>query len=264
MINISITLVKYCALIFIFGVLVSFAQQKTAGPEEQKITVQMEKKPLGDVFQFLMENYDISIGFEQSNFDKHHSGYHFQTNLPSVATSKMENADGSIKVKVEFTQEFLAEGHPITLNIKNGTLKDAMDQIVGQMDNYAWEFNNGVVNIFPVKGRDDGFKEMLETKIAKFTLQPGSTVSDITIRLIILPEFREWLKKNKLHINPARFGFTALTDAQYGRKLDNGMAFYNITFRELLNEITKIKKGGWIFTQKNFSSNGKDHIDLDI
>jgi hypothetical protein len=264
MINISISLLKYCALILIFGVLTSFAQQKPLDPAEQKVTIQMEKKPLGDVFRFLMENYEVSIGLERSSLDIGNSDYDFQPNLPSVAKSKTINADGSIKIDIKVEREFLAKEHTITLDIKDGTLKDAMDQIVDQMDNYKWEFNSSVVNIFPAKGRDDRFKEMLEMKIAKFTLPAGSKVDDITFHLIALPAFQQWLKKNKFHINPVHTGSSILLNAQYGRKLDEELAFSNLTFRELLNEITKKKKGGWIFRQRNFFTNGEAHIDLDI
>jgi hypothetical protein len=61
-----------------------------------------------------------------------------------------------------------------------------------------------------------------------------------------------------------RGGLGAMKEAQYGRTIDAEMNFSNLTLRELLNKITKMKKGGgqlrWIRTRDS----GRELIDIDI
>lgn len=253
-----------CTMIFLIGMFPALGQKKEVALQDQRITIQMDKQPLGVVFKYLMETYDIQLGFEQSILDRDHSDYSFQTNLPSIGKKQMESIDGSIKLDIEVEREFLAEKHTITVNIKDGRLSDVLDKIVSQMANYKWEVNDGVVNIFPISDRDKRFIELLETKVENFSLANGKTVNDITLGILKLKEFGGWLRRNKLHFNPARTGSSILLNAQYGRTLDSGMNFSNLSFRELLNKITKTKKGGWILKWRSVSENGEEHIDLDI
>jgi len=62
-----------------------------------------------------------------------------------------------------------------------------------------------------------------------------------------------------------RTGLDFVIKAQYGRTIDEEMNFSNPTFRELLNKVTKIEKGGWILKWKWVSkSTGKELIDIDV
>ncbi len=253
-----------CTIFFLIGVSSVSGQKKEISLQEQKITIQMEKQPLGEVFKYLMENYDIPIGFEESILDREHSEYSFQTNLPSVGREKRRSLDGKIDFDIEVEQDFTAEKNPITLDIKNGKLSDVLDQIVNQMANYKWEIHDGVVNIFPIRGRDKRFEELLETKIEIFNLAAGKTVNDITFRILIMKEFKGWLSRNKLRFNPARTGSSILIDAQYGRTVETEMKFSGLSFRDLLNKITKTKKGGWILKWQSVFANGEEYIYLDI
>lgn len=223
----------------------------------------MEKQALGSVFRYLMESYDIPIGFEESILDSGHSEYAFQTNLPSVGRGKTATSDGRANLEIEVERIFTAEKHPITLDIRNGKLSEVLDRIVDQMANYRWEINDGVVNIFPIRGRDKRFEELLETKIETFNLAAGKTVNDITFRILIMKEFKAWLSKNDLRFNPARTGSSILLKAQYGRTLETELKFSELNFRELLNKITKAKKGGWILKRQSVS-NDKEYVYIDI
>ena len=255
----------FCMIIYLAGTLSVFGQEKEIDLKDKRISIKMEKQPLGVVFRYLMQNYDIPIGFEESILDRDHSEYDFIVNLPAVAKHKMENSDGSVKITTAAERVFKAGLHPITVNAENETLEEVFNQIVKQMENYKWEINDGVVNIFPIKGRDERFEKLLGLNIKKFTFEKGKTIEDITTNIMLLREFLIYRKENQLVFTGARSGANFVLKAQYGKTIDEGMDFSNLTFRELLNKITKIKRGGWILKWKRMSNTTvEEHIDIDI
>lgn len=228
-----------------------------------KVTLKLENQALGTVLQALMEEYDIPIGFEQSILDRSHSEYAFHTNLPAIAsTSKSE---GGITLTTSSRNSFEAKSHLISLNADNASLSVVLDDIVKQMKNYVWSLNDGVVNIYPINGRDKRFERLLEMKVSHFKVESGKTVEDITLAIVALPEFRNYIKEEKFHIIYIRKGMDFEVRARYGRPLNRGLEFTNITFRELLNRATVEKRGGWILRWNGIGKqSGKEFIDLDI
>ena len=79
-----------------------------------------------------------------------------------------------------------------------------------------------------------------------------------------LPEFYRFLRENNTRFIGFRNGFPARVQAQYGRTLDADMKFSNLTFRELLNRITKTKKGGLKLRWMKTINSGAELIDIDI
>ena len=254
----------YWIVISLAGTFSAFGQETDL--KDKRITIKMEQQPLGVVFKYLMENYDIPIGFEESTLDRGRPDFKFYANLPGQPQNKTQSAGG-----VEFTMTyrgriFKARKYPITLNAENERLEEVFNQIVEQMENYKWEISDDVVNIYPVKGRDERFERLMGMNVQRFTLEKGKTIEDITTNLLALPEFEKFLKANKLEFLGVRYGTaTFVLKAQYGRTLNVGMDFSNLTFRDLLNKITKIKRGGWTLMWKWFLKEpGWEHIDLDI
>jgi hypothetical protein len=238
-------------------------KDKSVALKDKRITITMEAQPLGVVFRYLMENYDIPIGFEESALDREGPEYEFASNLPSTAKHEMRSGD------VKFTTTALPprfEGgrHAFTLYIEDGSVEEVFTRIVEQMENYKCEISDDVVNIIPVKGRDKRFEKLLEMRVKRFTLEGGKTVEDITKNIMLLPEFMSFMRDNKLHFTGLRQGMNFVLDAQYGRKLEQGMDFSDLTFRDLLNRATKIKRGGWIVKWKWITGTGDEHIDIDI
>ncbi|HLA96406.1 MAG TPA: hypothetical protein VK612_11850 [Pyrinomonadaceae bacterium] len=258
--------IVFLTIFFLASGTLSVSGQESNGElKGKRITIKMEKRPLGSVLRYLMENYDIPIGFEQSILDRNHNEYDFDTNLPAIGSHRQQNADGSIKMTTTSEAIFKADLHPITLNFENVKLKYVFDRMVEQMENYKWEINNGVINILPFRGRDERFDRLLGLKINKFGLEKGKTVEDITTNITLLPEFRSFIRENKLSFHGFRTGINFVIKAQYGRIVDQQMDFSNLTFRELLNKVTKVKKGGWILKWRYISSTtGKELIDIDI
>jgi hypothetical protein len=212
----------------------------------------------------LIEKYGIPIGFEKSLLDYGHHDYDFDTNLPSEIHQTTRSADGKIDVTHILENNYKAVLHPITVNFENAKLEDVFNQIVRQMENYKWEINDNVVNIFPVKGRFEKFEKLLDLKISNFTFEKGKPVRDITNKFAELPEFYRFVKENNLAFTDFRNGFSTLVNAQYGRPVNAEMNFSNLTFRELLNKITKIKKGGWSLRRIRVRESGKELIEIDI
>ena len=240
-------------------------QDKEIDLIDRPITIKMDNQPLGSVFRYLMENYDVQIGFEQSILDRRLPDYNFLTNLPAVVTYKQQSPNGIIKITTTSEVVFKAPLHPITLNVENLKLRKVFDQIVSQMDNYKWKINNGIVNIYPVKERDERFRRLLELHIDRFVLKKGKTVEDITTSIASLPEFHRFMTENKLSFSGVKPGFGYEVKARYGRTIDQEINFSNGTFRDLLNEITKVKKGGWIVKwQGVVKATGREYIDIDI
>jgi hypothetical protein len=176
----------------------------------------------------------------------------------------MESADGSIRLTDTAQRSFEARSHPITVNFEGGSVEEVFTQIVRQMENYRWEINDDVVNIYPSKGRDKRFEELMETVVKRFTLERGKKVDDITTSIMFLPEFRTFMRKYKFRFTGVRVGTNFLVDAQYGRVMDTGMDFFDLTFRDLLNRITRVKRGGWILRWRWITAKGEEYIDIDI
>src|SRR5215211_2054379 len=156
--------ILFCVLMFLFGTFYVSAQEKEIKLEDKPITIRMDKQPFGDVIGYLIENYDIPIGFEESVLDRNLPDYEFSTNLPAIGVKNMESTDGKVKINVETWRTFKPKKHWITVNVENGKLSEVFDKIVEQMENYKWEISDGVVNIFPVKGRDERFEKLLNLK----------------------------------------------------------------------------------------------------
>lgn len=255
-----------CAIILLAGSISVFGQKMEVDLKDKKITIQMEQQPLGLVFRHLIGNYDIPIGFEKSTLDIYNIDYQFETNLSGVGQRRILGKDGKLEINIEVERIFEPKNLWITINAENENLENVLNIIVGQMENYKWEINDGVVNIFPIRGRDQRFEKLMETNIENFTFEKGKTVRIITTNIMKLPEFKKFLDENKLKFNGIRVGSDILMVNSYDKELDTEMNFSNLTFRELLNKITKIKRGGWILKSKGIprSNTEEEHIDIDI
>lgn len=261
----AVIVVLHGVIIFLAGTASVLGQEKEVDLKDTRITIKAERQPLGVVFKYLMENYGIPIGFEESTLDRGRSDYDFHTNLAGAPKHRMQSADGGITFSTTAERVFTADTRPITVEAENASLGEVFDRIVGQMENYEWEINDGVVNIFPVKGRDERFEKLLGMNVQRFTLEKGKTVEDITASLKSLPEFIKFRRDNRLAFIGFRQGVNFVIKAQYGRAIEKRMDFSNLTFRDLLNKITKIKKGGWILKWlRNSQTAGWELIDIDI
>ncbi len=251
-------------LILLFFVGTNEGQVEIPESPKKGVTIKAEKQPVGVVFRELMLKYRIDIGFEQSLKDQGKRYFDFDTNMPAEATFDPLSLNSSVSVQVRVKHNFYAGNYPVSLDLENASIEDVFNAIVPQMGNYDWSMRDGVINIFPVIGRDRLLADLLDLKIRHFRLQEGSMVSDIILALLDLPEFQHFRKTNRITFSPIREGSSTLIETQYGRPIDGAMHFENITFRDLLNQITRIKKGGWILKIQGKTNEGGVLGDLDI
>lgn len=233
--------------------------------KDRKITINLDNQPLAVVMQSLMEKYDVAIGFEESKLDRLHNDYDFEVNMPAVATRTITDADGNVRLKISGGRVYKPKEHLFSINITDGKLEEVLNVIVKQMENYKWELSDGVFNIVPIRGRDTRFESLLNMKISKFSFKKGDNVEAISDLLVTLPELKTFLKVNDLYFNPSREGFDFQLDAQLNRKINGAMDFSEITFRDLLNKVTAIKRGGWILKASDrYGTKEREYIDINI
>jgi len=241
-------------LILFVRVIYAFGQQKESALKSKKVTINAEKKSLNYVLGQLITNYDIAIGFEVSALDKYHHEYEFIVNVPylekEIMLSGVPTPDSFPRVKE----------HWFTVKAENKRLEDVLDIIVKQMPNYKWEINDNVVNILPIQGRDKRYEKLLNIKIKSFTYQKGYPIAFIRDAILNLPEVKKFLDDNNM---------LSTTVRRYGdytnRGLPNEMKFSDLTYRDLLNKITKVKRGGWMLLNPYvLPKSEKEYLNIEI
>jgi hypothetical protein len=240
--------------ILLAGCVNTFGQNSNTDLSNKRVTLQMSHRPLYSVFARLINKYDIAIGFEESSLDRTHRRYYFETNIPTDELKAEYSGDKAMVGSMPPFSENL-----ISVDFKDAKLSEVLDCIVKQMANYKWEINDQVVNITPVNGRDLRLKELLERKISNFYLPAGEEVSAIQAQLMLYQrEFKSFLDENHLEANTARPGSVFLD-----RRLPVSMQFRNLTFQELLNAITRTKRGGWILQIKEErDGSGREYVEI--
>lgn len=244
-----------CLVILAINSLIVLGQEKKVELKNKRITIQMTGKSLYTVVNRLINKYDIAIGLEESIFDRDHRDFYFATNVPSDKWKAEYSGDKEV---LSPTRQ-LGYEHLITVNFKDARLEDVMDAIVKEMENYDWEINNDVVNIFPIRGRDPRLKQLLDLRVRDFGVGMGADIGSIQAQLMLfLPEFKTFLAENKLEAETGRPGSVG-----EDRILPDGMRFSDMTFKELLNAITKSKRGGWmLMIKKQKDKPGKEFVEI--
>lgn len=255
--------------VFIFiGAIQIFGQQSPL--REKRITIQRENESLGTIFRDLIEKYDVPIGFEESSLDAKHSDYLFEVNLPVTGNEgfKSYSCTRADTGMVCPQRNFKAKDIKFTLNVENESLETVLNLIVSKMNNYKWEIIDEVVNIIPIAGRDPILEEFLNVKIKNFSVVQSSagngdgkrTISEIRLSILNTPELFDFRRGHNLVVSSTRYMSPNLTWS-----IPQEMNFSNLTLIELLNKITKIKRGGWAIRMSDFFERGNSGaIDIDI
>ena len=233
------------------------AQATTDDLKEKRISIHTTNAPLYDVFVTLMYDFDVPIGFEESSLDTDHNDYYFQTMMPPE--DKKKDFPGEPQYR---SSGLPVTEHLISLNFADAPLQDVLDEIVKQMENYDWTINNDVINIYPIKGRDPILEKLLNLRIRGLKIPNGMKYETIqTVILFNLPEFTSFLEKNGLFSEKGRY-----EPSYSGLPFPTEIQFSDLTFHELLNGITKVKRGGWAVRMgdklKRKTNRGKKVIDV--
>ena len=226
--------------------------------KQKRISLQIDHGSFGDIVKRLIVDYDIPIGFEESALDRARNDFDFEPNMPLPVVETPSVNDGRIGVSIITEPVFEAKYHEFSIHAENSSLDEVMNMIVGQMPNYKWELSDGIVNIFPAKGRDEKYKNLLDVQIKSFVIKRPAYIGKIRNTLLTLPEITEYLQENDLRTTLNTSGYIE----NLKRELPSELNFSNFSLRQLLNNITKIKRGGWILRQHSLY--GAGYVDIKI
>jgi len=124
----------------------------------------------------------------------------------------------------------------IRLQIKQGTLADALNSIVKQNSLYTWKIQDEVVNVFPTDAnRDLLLREVLETKLEKFSLPRGAGRFTLRQTLSTMPAITMILTEH--HVVPHVQSFMSRDFAPLGREY--GLEASNVSVSALLNQVIR-------------------------
>ncbi|MGD9587462.1 MAG: hypothetical protein AB7Q37_09625 [Pyrinomonadaceae bacterium] len=233
-------------LLVILSAFMMVDAQHRATPEalDSKITVDLEKQPLGMIFRKLIYDYKIPIGFEESTLDSDHNDFFFEVNPP------IGQVHPSFGVKQKW----------ITIKVKEASLSDVLATLVVQLGNYRWEIDGGVVNIIPSKGRDVRYQQLLDSRIREFTFEQGMPVGMLREQVRAIPEIKAFLRSTNLNMSDLRNPY-----GDPSRPVSEDITEANVTLKELLNSIVRRKGGGWfIRSNKTVNPKGKEFLELEL
>jgi len=119
------------------------------------------------------------------------------------------------------------------VELREGTVKDVMDQIISQNERYDWLIENGVVNIFPRdKYRDTFLAELLTLRIGSFAVNKNSDCWKLQNDLVKTPEIKAVIDAHGMQPG---INFTGFYIPQLGRNFS--LKVSDITLKALLNRI---------------------------
>lgn len=235
----------------LLGLVTVYGQAPRSSLKDKQISLKLVNRPLFDAFIRLIYDYDIAIGFEQSLLDDKHDDYFFQTNVP-FGESETLTVNGR-KTNIGGMRPAISN-HLITLEFENARLEDVLNEIVRQMKNYDWVIEDDIVNIFPIRGRDSNLENLLKINVQQFLVPKGVEVGNIEGFIIYtVPEFKTFFAKYGLTYH----SFKPLPWFD-DRPLPEKLGFTNLSFKELLNSITRSKRGGWILRSFTRETNGEN------
>lgn len=142
-----------------------------------------------------------------------------------------------IPIGVEVSpQDDLSQTKTIRLQIKHGTLADALNSIVKQNPLYTWKIQDQVVNVLPVAtSRDPLLRNVLETKLEKFSIHRGMTRFSLRQTLITLPAINMIL--TQFSVVAENQSFMSRDFDPLGRKYSLEAA--NVSVYALLNRVVR-------------------------
>lgn len=126
-------------------------------------------------------------------------------------------------------------GPKVSVDIRGGTMRDALEAVVRQDTRYEWRVVDGVINVYPKAGRDDLLPSLLETPVRDFSIVEGTGRKVIQNRMVDLPEVKA--KLEAAHVTPRFFVMSNLDVIPVGARFS--LAVRDTTLRGLLNRIVR-------------------------
>lgn len=255
--NVFIISVFTLSFVALFGV--AYGQNATDQLSERRINMSIKDRSVGYAIYHLATRFNVPFGIEEKKHVELERIFLLPTNIPT----DVRHANGSITVDIydRPSKEVVLKRSPIcTIVAVNEPLRDVLDRILAQVDGYRWEISDGVVNIIPTENRDSDISGLLETRIAMFGIQSGESVGNLRNHIVALPEFNSFFTGNPVLSLAIRSDFD-----YWNRRLETGFQLKGLELREILNRVTREKKGVWILRKvKNVKVPDKDFIEFEI
>lgn len=248
--RISVINFLIAAAILVTGVLSVPCQERVESRstlESLEITVERTDAPLRFIFQDLIEKYDVPIGFEEASDFIENRDLTFDTNKKLSSPCPL----GTIPPNCIPDRPMVRK--TFTINVKNVKLSVVLDSIAAQLGGYRWEVRDEVVNFVPTLNRSEIIQDFLELKITKFTIPRRTgepTVMDLSFAVMGSPEVKDFSEKRGLK------NFTTAESYQQNklvRRPDGLEDLSGIQIVDLLNQITRQKRGGWVVRMQKSS-----------
>ena len=118
-----------------------------------------------------------------------------------------------------------------SVQIKTGTLREILDSIVEQEPNYTWEIRDGVVNIYPIRSRDEILKTLLETKIKNFSSKKDGGRQEIAKIINSSDEINALLNSKQIRLG------TLTTANLYVKDATTDIDISNTDLKGILNKV---------------------------
>lgn len=137
------------------------------------------------------------------------------------------------------------------LNFKGGTVAELLTQFVAQHEEYTWEMNDGVVNVFPKdKYRDPILQELLGVKIRNFSIRENTTCQALERTLIETSEIRNLMSATGLiHAESNLTGFYIPQVGQHFR-----LQVSDTSVRSILNKVINESPVAKVWVAKLYAS----------
>ncbi len=122
------------------------------------------------------------------------------------------------------------------VHIKKGNVRGALDSIVKQNPLYTWKIQDEVVNVLPTdSNRDSLLRELLETKLERFTIPRGLSLLGLRLALTTSAPVESVLSQE--NVRPENSSFMSRDTRPLGR--DYMLDITNVSVSELLNRIIR-------------------------
>lgn len=136
------------------------------------------------------------------------------------------------------------------IQVEKGTLREILDSIVKQEPDYTWELRDGVINVYPVKSRDELLKILLETTIKNFSSGKEKGRVQIAENIRNSEEIKKFLDSGQIRLG----GFTRANLHAADATTDIDLS--NTDLRSLLNKVVKDSGDSKLWTLMRIKEDG--------
>lgn len=168
-------------------------------------------------------------------------------NIQIVLSELAYKYDIPIGLEVAKNDDLLQESNNLSIEIKQGTLKDIFDSIVVQNTRYTWTLEDGVVNFFPKELNKDIFlQKILDSKIENYSVKKGGSRIGFRNSIVESKEIKSILFAENVTTEEEIFSSRDLSP------LGKNFHFEKTTIKvkDLLNQVIKVSETKyWVITR---------------